>query len=171
MGGGGGGGPAKKSGSGLAIGGEMGAFAPKPKKHESSSVDMTAMIDLVFMMNIFFMVTSLVTRAAQMELPPAQHVSPVDMEQSLVLVIVPKDKGGTTVFLGDEDGEQISDTGQEERIASEAAEAVRQGKKYVVIKADKMVTNGESSRIAAAAASVEGLQLHYAVQESSSGHE
>lgn len=163
---GGGGEILKSSGAGLgALTGNLGAFAPKRKKRESSSVDMTAMIDLVFMMNIFFMVTSLVTALAEMDLPKAQHVAPVDLDDSLVLMIMPDDKGGSIVYFGEDQKNPLPESGQEERITAAVADSVRLGKANLVIKGDKGLTMKEVGRIGAAVGSVEGVKPYYAVTE------
>jgi biopolymer transport protein ExbD len=45
---------------------------PSGKKEEENLIDMTAMVDIVFFLLIFFMVTSIQALQAVMELPPAQ---------------------------------------------------------------------------------------------------
>lgn len=165
MAGGGGGGPVKKASGPNPITGESGAFAPRASSRESSSVDMTAMIDLVFMMNIFFMVTSLVTAQAGMELPQARHVSPVDPDSSLILTLAADDKNGVKVFVGEEAEAPIPDAGRDEKIAQAVADSVRINKPTVIIKAHKGLTMTEVGKIGAVIASVEGVKPYYAVTE------
>lgn len=164
MAGGGGGGPAKKSSGPNPITGEAGAFAPKASARESTSVDMTAMIDLVFMMNIFFMVTSLVT-ASEFELPQARHVSSVDPDESLIMTIVADEKTGGKVYLGEDAESPIPDAGRDEKVAQAVAESVRIGKTSLIIKGDKNLKMNDVGKIGAAAASVEGVKPFYAVTE------
>ncbi len=162
----GGGGLTKSSGAGLgALLGDRGAFGPKTKKRQSTVVDMTAMIDLVFMMNIFFMVTSLVTAMAEMDLPNAQHVAAVDPDDSLVLMILSDGKGGSKVYLGEDAETPLPEAGQEERIAAAVADSVRLGRTNLLFKGDKSLTMSDIGRVGAAAGSVEGVKPYYAVTE------
>jgi len=165
MAGGGGGGPAKKASGPNPITGEAGAFAPRASARESTSVDMTAMIDLVFMMNIFFMVTSLVTANADMELPQARHVSGVDPDASMIMTVVSDEKSGSKVFLGEGSETPLPDAGRDEKITQAVADSVRLGKASLIIKGDKHLKMREIGMIGAAAASVEGVKPYYAVTE------
>jgi biopolymer transport protein ExbD len=164
MAGGGGGAPAKKSTGPNPLTGESGPFGSKAPARESTSVDMTAMIDLVFMMNIFFMVTSLVTAEAGMELPQARHVSGVDPDESLILRISADEKTGAKVFIGEGEA-PLPDAGRDEKITQAVADSVRLGKPSLLIKGDKNLTMTEVGKIGAAAAAVEGVKPYYAVTE------
>ena len=62
-------------------------FAEKAPEQDAT-VDMTAMIDLVFMLNIFFLVTSIVASLAEIDLPAARHVVAADLETSVVFTVL-----------------------------------------------------------------------------------
>src|SRR5438876_196830 len=58
---------------------DTGGFVSRRGEFEPPEFDITAMVDLVFMMNIYFIVT-FVTVAGALNLPTAKHVSPLDAE-------------------------------------------------------------------------------------------
>jgi biopolymer transport protein ExbD len=139
----------------------------RKRRAVDATVDMTAMIDLVFMLNIFFLVTSIVTALAEIDLPAAQHVVAVDMESSVVFSILAVAEGNPPlIYLGDPaEGERLSADDPTEQIAAAVAEAASQGKTTVVIKAEKNVPLREIVRLAAAATSEQGMTLSLAVME------
>ncbi len=163
MGGGGGGAPQPSSKG-------SDAFAPMLKRHKEADAefDITAMIDLVFMMNIYFLVTFLTAASSQGELPVAQHATALDGDTAVMMTLTPTNDGKGTVelFLATEEGgETISDPeAQEEAVKEFVDKGVAFGKTNVLIKADRLLKLGELKRIAVAA-SKEEVKLHLAVRE------
>jgi biopolymer transport protein ExbD len=133
---------------------------------QDARVDMTAMIDLVFMLNIYFLVTSLVNALAEIDLPAAKHVVAANLEESVILTVVAMADGSPAqVYLGDGDAARLLPGGDEEASIAEAVESGKiAGKKHVVIKAERRVPLREISRVANAAASEE-MSLNLAVME------
>lgn len=143
----------------------MEGFGPRPAKHESATVDMTAMIDLVFMMNIFFLVTSLVTAMAELDLPSANHVVPVDPEKSVIVLVQQTTPGQAQVSLQD-DGTIFSGAKQDEQISAAVESRLRAGKSNVLIKGERNLTVGQVVKpVGPAASAVEGTRLYWAVME------
>src|SRR4051794_14075262 len=139
----------------LGFSGDLSHDAPlivKKPIHDEARFDITAMIDLVFMMNIFFLVTSIFTSLAEIDLPKAKHVMPADLDQAVVVTMVPGGSDGSLLFIADgTKGEPIADPVQQEKRVREAVEAsVAAGKKQLVIKADSQVLHRDVSRVAAA---------------------
>lgn len=130
-------------------------------------VDMTAMIDLVFMMNIFFLVTSLVAALAEIDLPAAKHVVAADLETSVVLTVMNNPDGGRPlVYVGDgAGGDPLPGLQQDSAIRTVVETQIREGKTAVVIKAEKDVPLREIARIASDAAGDDGVKIHLAVME------
>jgi biopolymer transport protein ExbD len=135
-------------------------------------IDMTAMVDLVFMMNIYFLVTFVMV-AAGLSLPAARHVSALDGATAVVLTITRSldGKGATLYIGGNTDGEPISDPAQQEqRIQAAVEQGIADGKTCVLIKAEKKVRMADFFRIASVACAPQGdggnrLTLHDAVME------
>jgi biopolymer transport protein ExbD len=140
----------------------------RPPHREPPEFDVTPMVDLVFMMNIYFMVTFITLALAEIALPEAAHGGPLDADASIVFTVRGSLDGksiAVTVGTGDEARPIADGDAQTEQIIAAVEEGVAAGKKDVLIKAEKKVRLGEVFRIASAAASVEGVKLHDAVTE------
>jgi biopolymer transport protein ExbD len=129
--------------------------------------DITAMVDLVFMMNIYFLVTFVTVALGGMNLPSADYCNALDSESAVIVRVARSlDGESITVHLGDGDAtEPINEAAEQElRIKAAVEEGVSAGKTAVLLKADKRVRLADLFRIATAA-SIEGVKLHVAVLE------
>jgi biopolymer transport protein ExbD len=129
--------------------------------------DITAMIDLVFMMNIYFLVTFVGAAMQEVNLPAADHAAPLDAEvATIITVLAGPDAQSVAVRIGEgQSGPTLLDPDQQaERIADAVDQGAAQGRKKVLIKAEKGIRLREMGRLAAAA-SREGVTLHLAVME------
>jgi biopolymer transport protein ExbD len=138
---------------------------------DTVEMDITPMIDIVFLLLIFFLVCA--TQAAQtgVPLPPAKHGKGVS-EQTAVVLTVAEAEGSkhARVFLGDGiSGPKLPDDPDqlEAAIVREVEKGYGQGKTHVMVKAGKEVKHGDVARVtqAVGAADVEGKKLHMAVLE------
>ena len=139
----------------------------RPQHQETPEFDITAMVDLVFMMNIYFLVTFVTVALAEINLPTASHCEPLNADDAVVLTLLGTlDGKNVTVKIGDGDSAvQVDDVDeQNERVAAAVEAGHGEGKTEVLIKAEKRVRLGELFRVATAAA-VEGVKLHVAVTE------
>ena len=146
---------------------QPGEFFPLRRPQDDSEFDITPMIDLVFMMNIYFLVTALGGMAGEIDLPKAQHVSGLDAETAVTITVLSTIDGRSVrVYLADRaEGTPILDPAeQEERIAEYIEQARAAGKKAVLIKAEQRTVLREIGRIARAAGA-EWMTLHVAVTE------
>jgi biopolymer transport protein ExbD len=129
--------------------------------------DITAMIDLVFMMNIYFLVTFIGAAAGEVNLPTAMHCAPLDGDTATVITVTAgPDAQTVNVFVGDgAKGTPLTDPDrQAEKITEAVEQGVARGKTDVLIKAEKGVRLRELGRLASAA-SQEGVKLHLGVME------
>lgn len=152
----------------IGLGGiESNDFITRLPLRETPEFDITAMVDLVFMMNIYFLVTFVAVAISGIELPSASHVAPLDADSSVVLTVTGGGGEPVVVYLGDrEKGEAIRDADQqEERIRAAVEQGVAEGKHDVLLKAEKKMRLGDMFRISSAASSVEGVKLSVAVME------
>jgi biopolymer transport protein ExbD len=152
---------------------QFATFLPRRSGSENSEFDITAMIDLVFMMNIFFLVTSLTKSAAEVDLPQAKHCSPAD-EKDCVVILVRSGTDPASPVVSVTDGEteqQIAQTELEERIRTAVEGGVEQNKNKVLIKAEAKVLLGHIVRISTLATAVEGVEPLFAVMEVDQGGE
>lgn len=138
-------------------------------KHNEANFDITAMIDLVFMMNIFFLVTMVSAALEEINLPSSKHCVAADGEASVIVSILesPDSGGAGLVFLGEassgEPLETLDDQEREIKIAVE--EGVELKKTTFLIKAERNVSLRDVARIGGLAASVQGVELKLAVIE------
>src|SRR5512137_2171444 len=72
-------------------------LVPRMALVDDARFDVTAMVDLVFMMNIFFLVTWAEMARAEIDLPTAKHCAAAERSRSLVFTIMK----GPAFYLGD----------------------------------------------------------------------
>ncbi|QDV27360.1 ExbD/TolR family protein [Aureliella helgolandensis] len=130
-------------------------------------LDITPMIDITFLLLIFFLVSSKMTAEQAVPLPPAKHGSLVSPKESVIVIM----KRGT----GDEAEVQKSDgtpfSSDIEQQNAEVAEYIQQGldsgKKHVIIRAEETVRHGEIGRVSEAIGESmeEGQMINIAVME------
>jgi biopolymer transport protein ExbD len=143
------------------------ALIPRKPHQEPPEFDITAMVDLVFMMNIYFLVTFVTVSLTQVDLPAAVHAAPLDADTSVTFTIVGGGSDPLVVYVGDRES-GIPVRGVEQQAASVRAaveEGVAAGKTEVLLKAEKKVRLGDLFRVSSAASAVEGVKLNVAVME------
>ncbi|GAA4421808.1 MULTISPECIES: ExbD/TolR family protein [Bremerella] len=142
---------------------EEGEIMPARRKPEEGDLDITPMIDITFLLLIFFIVTSNLQQQTAAQMPEAKNGTTVSSLDSAVITLTPSGSNGrATVYLGDgitaetmADGADLNR--QEELIADyierSFAGTIESGvpKRHLLIKADGKVTYGEVERIALAA--------------------
>jgi biopolymer transport protein ExbD len=141
-------------------------LARKPHQ-ENPDFDITAMIYLVFMMNIYFLVTFITVALSEIELPAADYVEALDSETAMTVTITQRPDGDSVnVFIGDDEKGTPLPKGEEEMTMLLAAveQAMADGKTAVLLKAERGVIVGELFRISSAIAA-KGLELRMAVSE------
>ncbi len=146
----------------------QGALLPVRPAQDDAHFDITAMIDLVFMMNIFFMVTALTAALAEIALPEAEHCLAADSEDAVIVTVTANADGEPLVFLGDGEVGTPLDTAQQARDISAAIEqAVAAGHKTVIVKAAHNVRHKAVAEVARLASENEEVELHLGVRETS----
>ena len=148
---------------------EEGPALPHRPVRDTADMDITPMIDITFLLLIFFLVASIPDASTAVQLPPARHGKAVNPRTSVILTIAEGGgPEGVSVYLGDgKTGTALppDPETQESLIARAVREGFAEGRQTVLIKAEKGVKHREVSRVSAAAAHVEGIQLHLAVLE------
>src|SRR5215467_13934174 len=167
---GGGGGPSLPAVSNplLDSGPDANPLVKRRPIHDEARFDITAMIDLVFMMNIFFLVTTVGASLAEIDLPAAKHCAPADRDTCVIVTILAAPDGGPGLVHLDDDvsGRPLTDFEQQERrVRAAVEEGVRAKKMTVLIKAEKTVRLRDVARIGAIAAAVPGTDLKVSVIE------
>jgi biopolymer transport protein ExbD len=130
------------------------------------------MIDITFLLLIFFILASKMDSAADVSLPPARYGAAVVEKSSVVVTLAEDDNGKALVYCGDGMNASRQVPGddleaQEDEVAGYVEEEMAKGgKEYVLIKAAKGIKHREVSRISKAATRSELVQqLFVAVME------
>lgn len=142
-------------------------FRPRPRVNDAE-LDITPMIDIVFLLLIFFLVSSKMTAEQAVELPKARHGGVVAGKESVIVIM----RRGTGEFAQvlKEDGKSSFSSDPDQQSA-EISEYVQQGidagKKHVIIRAEGSVRHGEIGRVSEAISESmeEGEVIHIAVME------
>jgi biopolymer transport protein ExbD len=133
---------------------------------DDARFDVTPMVDLVFMMNIFFLVTWIAAALAEVDLPAARHCVAVDPDTATIVTVTINESGATAVYLGDvQRGAEIEAAQIEARVNEAAHNGLQQGKSTVLIKAAREVRLRDVARIANVATAIKGIKLNLAVME------
>lgn len=150
---------------------DEGPVLERRKLNDSAEMDITPMIDIVFLLLIFFLVCSTMSQSTAVKLPAARHGKGVD-EQTAVIITIDGEGGESKarVYLGDgTSGELLPDDHevQAQRIAETVEAGFAEGKKAVLVKAAGKVKSGDVERVqqAAARAAQEGSSFYLGVME------
>ncbi|WP_165226828.1 ExbD/TolR family protein [Aquisphaera insulae] len=126
-------------------------------------IDMTPMVDVVFQLMTFMLFSVQMTGGEKVDVPPARHGVGVAESQAIFLTLLkPAAPGGEArLLLGHGEGPVIG----LDQARKAAADAVRDGRRKVILQADGDVPHGEVLKVAAAVSEVEGVTIHVGVQE------
>ena len=126
---------------------------PRRGAEHHANFDITAMIDLVFMLNIFFLVTTVAAVQMEMDLPIVRHCIPTDPEEAAIISVVAPTPQTVLVHLGDgANGEGIAEPEEQARSVHRwVEEASRTGKHIILFKAERSVKLRDVRRITSAA--------------------
>jgi biopolymer transport protein ExbD len=135
-------------------------WGSKPRKAEETDIDVTPLVDCVFLLLSFFMLTSPMKGDPDRNVPAASHGVGVDPLATTAIRIV--DAEPSPRILLDNRESTIDD------IRPFVEAGVRKGHNLVVIKADRKVPCGLVQKVAKAATAVEGVQFSLGVQDKKS---
>jgi len=128
-------------------------------------IDMTPMVDVVFQLMTFMLLSSQMSGGEVVNVPPAVHGIGVEKDASAVVIVLPPSDSNTKprVLLGDSPG--APEATDDNSLKRYLLDNVSVGKARVIVQADGQVDHGEVLRIASVVSEVEGTSLHIAVQE------
>lgn len=137
-----------------------------------ADMDITPMIDITFLLLIFFLVASRMEDDAVIDLPPARHGTAVAARNAATLTVVPGSGDQAIIYLGDgQTPETMLDVTnhrqQHEQIRRHVASqmAGSNAKAHVILKADRGLKHREVARIAKAVGQATDVPLYVAVLE------
>jgi biopolymer transport protein ExbD len=144
-----------------SLGGDAGI---KKKKNEDADLDITPMIDVVFLLLIFFMVTSTMDDQKAANVPPAVHGVGADKNKATIVSVIADPSGGVgRVILGDDPGgEEIINL---DLVRRHVQAGFNEGKELVIIKAERDVKEGRVQEVLKVLADIDGLKFAIGVQD------
>lgn len=145
-----------------------GSAGSKSKALEDAHFDVTPLVDLVFMMNLYFLVVWVLTALAEVNLPPAKHVVASDADAMVVFAIrIPKGGNQPEYFVGDvEESPAITNPSElESRVRTAVEVGAARGKDTVLIKAAREVKLRDLAKVTSVVATVPKMKIRMAVME------
>jgi biopolymer transport protein ExbD len=138
---------------------------------DDSEMDITPMIDVTFLLLIFFLVCSTPDQQSSVDLPKARYGTGVDKKNSVVITVSDEGIDTAPVYLADGKIAAARLTDDPDEQAKLIERAVLRGrdnesKENVLVKADRNVAHREIARVIKAVSRVEGAKIFLAVLES-----
>lgn len=139
---------------------------PRPPNSDSE-LDITPMIDITFLLLIFFLVSSKMTAEQAVELPKARHGNLVAGKEGVIVIMKRGSGDQAQVLKADGDPFSADIEEQNDEIAEYVRAGLDAGKKHVIIRAEGAVRHGEVNRISGAISESleEGTLINIAVME------
>jgi biopolymer transport protein ExbD/biopolymer transport protein TolR len=129
----------------------------KSRLEFEDELDVTPLIDVAFLMQIFFMVSSTIAMAAAIVMPKAANTQAPDLTRAINLTIY-HSENGPELFLSDGARENPATV---EDVTAYVQDGINTGMRFLVIKADAKVASGYVEEVARAASDVEGIERYY----------
>lgn len=124
-------------------------------------LDITPMIDCVFLLLIFFMVASNMTASETSALPVARHGVGVETSKALIFALAPADTAGRRARITDQNRIELDLEEVGRRVEAHLAKGLRQ----VILRAERGLAHGAVQEVARAVNAHEGVQFYVGVQD------
>ena len=138
------------------------AFSRKRSEYDAE-LDITPMIDVTFLLLIFFMVTSTMQPDEVLDIPTSVHGLGVEANSAILITI---SAGDPPLINLVEDKNQTEDP---ETVGPYVQSRMQQGRKHVIIKAERLVQHGFVQKVTREANAVikefEGARFSIAVED------
>jgi biopolymer transport protein ExbD len=138
------------------------------RKLDIGDLDITPMIDVTFLLLIFFMVTSTMKEPATADVPPARHGVGTDSGEAVVLTVTRADDADEAeVILPDDTRQTLADLRRSGALAKlvQAAVEGEPPRTDVVINADRDLPHAVVREVSQMVGEVEGIRLFLGVQD------
>ncbi len=139
---------------------------PRPPSNDDE-MDITPMIDITFLLLIFFLVASRPSAEQAVDLPKARHGGLVAGKESVIIMMRRGTGDQAEVKKGDGSSFSSDTEQQNAEIADYVQQGLDAGKKHVIIRAEGTVRQGEIDRVSSAISEAleEGAIINTAVME------
>ncbi|QDU81982.1 Biopolymer transport protein ExbD/TolR [Polystyrenella longa] len=151
------------------MGGSEKALLAKKKKPEDADLDITPMIDVTFLLLIFFMVTSTMQESSNISPPGARHGDGTNKGDSVIITIAAPDTptDEPEIRFGDKPNSPIINLGQVEAEVKTAVAALGIKEPNVIIKADRDTPHGYVQQVLREIDHIENVRYHIGVEDKS----
>lgn len=142
----------------------------RKREEIDAEMDITPMIDCVFLLLIFFIVCSTMEQQSPIDLAQAHHGKAVGEREAIIISVLEGGVDQAPIYLSD--GPVVDPLPEDEGVQGEQIMAYieeeqrKEGKSDVLIKADKNVAHRDVARVIKAVSKAEGINIHLAVTES-----
>lgn len=147
---------------------DSGGSGSRPSRSgQDDDLDLTPMIDVTFLLLIFFMITSTMQGTPDLDVPPAKYGVGIPSKGAMVVTIRAGESEGerATIILGDGKGPE----GTIDELRDYVEKEMAKNKTEVIIKADRDVNFGLVEEVRKAVAEVandiEGLKYSFGVRD------
>lgn len=147
-----------------AFGGGGDGMMSSRKRTEEVDLDITPMIDVTFLLLIFFMVSSTMQNTPEYDLPPAEFGIGVQAKNATVIVINRPIAPGEVPIVLLSSKEECSPSDRD-LIRSDVENGLLAEKTEVIIQADREVPSGFVKDVMRAVNEVEGVKMKIGIKE------
>lgn len=130
-------------------------------------MDITPMIDITFLLLIFFLVTSTPDQDTAVVLPEALHGDAVSQLESTIFTVAQSGVDVAPVYAADGKIPEFAlpeeEKARDAAIREEVEAGLSENKPNVIVKADRGVAYRHVAAVVASVSKVKGIQLHLAV--------
>tara|TARA_R100000781_G_scaffold114412_1_gene85144 strand:- start:461 stop:910 length:450 start_codon:yes stop_codon:yes gene_type:complete len=135
-------------------------FPSRKRFGNEADLDITPMIDVTFLLLIFFMVTSTMQSAPDVELPVAHHGTGVSRNENVIVSVIDPD-GIPILMAGDPPAPVMS----MEEIVEYAKQQSEAGKTGIIVKASGTIPSGYIKQLTQRLQAIGDVRFHYAVSD------
>jgi biopolymer transport protein ExbD len=147
--------------------GSMPPLTKPRRQREDVDLDITPMIDMVFLLLIFFLVSSTPDQQTSIQLPEAHHGVAVSQNDAVIFTLGEGGLGMAPAYAADGrvPGTELPDDAEArmQRVREIVERGFLDDKTSVVVKGDKNVAYRSVAQLIRAASQVNGVKLHLAV--------
>ena len=143
-------------------------FLSRRRRIDAGDLDITPMIDVTFLLLIFFMVSSTMQEPASANLPPARHGVGIETQEAINLTLRRDAGGGDAVLLlpdGSRHSLTVPETSEVVVKMLRAELAANPPKNHVILNADRDLPFVSVRKVTQMVGQVEGMRLSIAVSE------
>ena len=135
-------------------------FTRKPPRSQAD-LDITPMIDVTFLLLIFFMVSSTMQATPDVEVPPAEYGLGVEKENATVVTVKRPASGGETGTIELPGGRAAT----LDDVRREIESAVQAGRTKAIVRADRETPHGFVQDVIRTVDAVEGIEFYIEVRD------